>query len=92
MACRQRLIRYSESGLLFLTPGGQPLGGPMNEQSIVRDAYLQRLVRDFDALADVLHDLLDRDALNAEREAISSAAMEFTTEWQMVSTGEQQLS
>jgi hypothetical protein len=46
-------------------------------------------VRDFDALADVLHDLVDRDLLSGERETALAGAMEFTTERQMVSVGEE---
>lgn len=62
----------------------------MQKSTDVQDPNLRRLVRDFDALADVLHHLIDWDRpIHPQRESIGERDMEFTTEWQMVSTIEE---
>ncbi|HWG43189.1 MAG TPA: hypothetical protein VN688_10420 [Gemmataceae bacterium] len=61
----------------------------MQNQTIIRDPNLRRLVRDFDALANVLHTLIDRDPLTARRPDDVPHEMEFTTEWQMADTAEE---
>jgi hypothetical protein len=56
----------------------------MHNPTIIRDPNLRRLVRDFDALADVLHALIDRDRQTSlPNEAVPDREAEFTTEWQM---------
>jgi len=61
----------------------------MHKPTDTQDPNLRRLARDFDALADVLHHLMNRDRSTASpRESIAEREMEFTTEWQMASTGE----
>jgi hypothetical protein len=62
----------------------------MQDQTQIRDPKLRRLVRDFDALANVLHTLLDKDHLPTDdRPEPTPVEMEFTTEWQMVATVEE---
>ncbi|HEY7428378.1 MAG TPA: hypothetical protein VH682_29365 [Gemmataceae bacterium] len=62
----------------------------MENPTIIRDPNLRRLVHDFDALANVLHTLIDRDCQTSpHREAVLDRDMEFTTEWQMASTAEE---
>ena len=62
----------------------------MPNQTIVRDPKLRRLVSDFDALTDVPYTLIDRDhRLDRPAGVASPHEMEFTTEWQMVSTAEE---
>jgi hypothetical protein len=55
----------------------------MNDQTPVRDPNLQRLVQDFDALADLVQTLIDRDRRRVPHQTISVHEMEYTTEWQM---------
>jgi hypothetical protein len=59
----------------------------MNDPSPIRNANLQLLVQDFDALADVVQKLMD-DTLRARHESNPFSEMEFTTEWQMESSAE----
>jgi hypothetical protein len=61
----------------------------MQDQTRLPDPKLRRLVYDFDALADVLHTLLDKDCLTETRTAFAPHEMEFTTEWQMAATAEE---
>ncbi len=57
----------------------------------IRDPNLRRLVRDFDVIANVLHALIDRDQLTSlHNEAVLNRDAEFTTEWQMASTTEEE--
>jgi hypothetical protein len=56
----------------------------MEKPTIIRDPNLRRLVYDFDALANELHTLIDRDSLTRpHRESVPDQETEFTTEWQM---------
>jgi hypothetical protein len=58
----------------------------MHNPTIIRDANLRRLVHDFDALADVLHALIDRNRQTSlPTEVVPERETEFTTEWQMES-------
>ena len=62
----------------------------MQNQPLIRNPSLQRLVQDFDAVADLVQTLVDRDRLDdARHETISRHEMEFTTEWQMEPTEEE---
>ncbi len=61
----------------------------MQKQTTIRDSNLRRLVHDFDALADVLHHLIDKDRPPEIRPEDAPAEMAFTTEWQMVASGEE---
>lgn len=62
----------------------------MHNQTPIHDPNLQRLVQDFDALADLLQTLIDRDRRpRAPRESIPEKETEFTTEWQIASTTEE---
>jgi hypothetical protein len=62
----------------------------MQNQTTIPEPALRRLAHDFDALADVLHTLIDRGNLPAPRhDAFSGPETEFTTEWQMVSGEEE---
>lgn len=62
----------------------------MQKQTVIRDPNLQRLVQDFDALADLVQTLLERDRLPPTRhETVSIHEMEFTTEWQMEPSAEE---
>jgi hypothetical protein len=64
----------------------------MHNPILIRDPNLRRLVRDFDALADVLQTLIDRDHQpSSHNETVPEHDMEFTTEWQMESTAEEEL-
>jgi hypothetical protein len=59
----------------------------MQNAALTQDVNLRRLVHDFDALADVLHTLVDRDRLTSSHgETVAGGEVEFTTEWQMAST------
>jgi hypothetical protein len=60
----------------------------MNEPSPIRDPNLQRLVQDFDALADLVQTLIERDRDRVRHETISAPEMTFTTEWQMEPSAE----
>jgi hypothetical protein len=55
----------------------------MNDPTPIRDPNLQRLVQDFDALADLVQTLIDRDRRRMPQETISVHELEYTTEWQM---------
>ncbi|HZV06422.1 MAG TPA: hypothetical protein VE999_15185 [Gemmataceae bacterium] len=55
----------------------------MNDPTPIRDPNLQRLVQDFDALADLVQTLIDRDRRRVPQETISVHELEYTTEWQM---------
>jgi hypothetical protein len=55
----------------------------MNEPKPIRDPNLLRFVQDFDALADLVHTLIDQNRRRVHHETLSAAEMEFTTEWQM---------
>jgi hypothetical protein len=61
----------------------------MQDQTIIHDPKLRRLARDFDALADILRTLIDKDRHASTRSAAAQNETEFTTEWQMGSTGEE---
>jgi hypothetical protein len=62
----------------------------MQNQTSIRDPSLQRLVQDFDALADLVQTLIDHDHLQrAPHETVPSHDTEFTTEWQMAPTEEE---
>ena len=61
----------------------------MQNQTLIRDPNLRRLVHDFDALAEVLHTLMDYDRPMAQRPDDTAQEMEFTTEWQMAATAEE---
>jgi hypothetical protein len=54
----------------------------MNDHTSIRDPNLQRLVQDFDALADLVQTLIDRDR-RVPHETIPVNEMGYTTEWQM---------
>ncbi len=60
----------------------------MQSQITFRDPNLRRFVYDFDALADVLHTLVDHDPSRTRRPDDAPQEMEFTTEWQMVASAE----
>ncbi|HTU20465.1 MAG TPA: hypothetical protein VMG10_20545 [Gemmataceae bacterium] len=56
----------------------------MQNQSQIHNPSLQRLVQDFDAVADLVQTLIEHDRLDRTRqETILTHEMEFTTEWQM---------
>jgi hypothetical protein len=62
----------------------------MQKPTEIEDPSLRWLARDFDALADVLRHLMERDrSTRSSRETVAEREMEFTTEWQMVSTVEE---
>lgn len=58
----------------------------MQDPTTIRDAHQRRYVSDFDALSDGPHLLPGREPLSLKRETGLASAVEFTTEWQMVST------
>jgi len=60
----------------------------MQSQITFRDPNLRRFVYDFDALADVLHTLVDHDQAGNRHPDDAPQETEFTTEWQMVATAE----
>lgn len=61
----------------------------MRDQTIIQDPKLRRLAREFDALADILRTLIDKDRLTSTRPAAAQNETQFTTEWQMGSTAEE---
>lgn len=60
----------------------------MNDSLPIHDPNLQRLVKDFDALADLMQTLIDGDRRRPRHEAVPTNVLEFTTEWQMDSSAE----
>lgn len=60
----------------------------MANQMLIRDPSLQRLVQDFDAVADLVQKLVNNERPPRRHEAIPNHEMEFTTEWQMEPTSE----
>jgi hypothetical protein len=60
----------------------------MNQPSPIHDPNLQRLAQDFDALADLMQKLIDRDRGRVRHKTNSVDEMEFTTEWQMEPSAE----
>jgi hypothetical protein len=60
----------------------------MNDHAPIHDPNLQRLVQNFDALADLVQTLIDRDRRRVPHEAVPVHEMEYTTEWQMEPTVE----
>ncbi len=63
----------------------------MQDQTINQDPKLRRLAQEFDVLADMLHNLIDRDRWTSARPEAPVHEVEFTTEWQMVSTAEEEV-
>ena len=62
----------------------------MQNHMLIRDPNLQRLVQDFDAVADLVQKLIESDRPHCVRhDSIPSHETEFTTEWQMESTPEE---
>jgi hypothetical protein len=58
----------------------------MQDKTLLGDPSIQRLVNEFDSLADRLHTLMERDPPRRRNpETLRGAQWEFTTEWQMVS-------
>lgn len=60
----------------------------MNDPLPIHDPKLQRLVKDFDALAGLMQSLIDGDRRPLRHETVSANVMEFTTEWQMQPSAE----
>lgn len=62
----------------------------MKNPTLIRDPSLQRLVQDFDAVADLVQTLIERDRPGDMRDkTIPHQETEFTTEWQMEPTPEE---
>lgn len=60
----------------------------MNDALPIHDPNLQRLLLDFDALADLVQKLIDSDPRRPRHEPASTSVTEFTTEWQMEPSAE----
>ncbi len=60
----------------------------MNDPLPIYDLDFQRLIMDFDALADRVQTLMAGDRRRPRHEPISAKVMEFTTEWQMEPSAE----
>ncbi|HTU93323.1 MAG TPA: hypothetical protein VMF69_24795 [Gemmataceae bacterium] len=60
----------------------------MNDPLPIHDPNLQRLVKDFDALADLVQTLIGDDRRRPRHETVSANVMEFTTEWQIEPSAE----
>ena len=62
----------------------------MQDQTFVHDPNIERLVHDFDALADLLHRLIEQDRqAEVHHDGLYNSPIAFTTEWQMVGSAEE---